>query len=160
MSDNESSSSPARAGRSAPASGKRTVPQPPGTAASGPEHVPYSRSHALIVVVVAGLLLLATSVILYGTSGGFIGKPEVPTAYVCAGKSATVYYRFGGTSIRLVSGGGEVSGRVDVYSQIAWDESAPQRAKIHLTLPTALEDAGAKTLSINGGSFVHVRCAH
>lgn len=92
-----------------------------------------------------------------GLSGGLLPKSQKDNVYVCAGASTTLYYRPGGSSIRLVTGGGEASGYVR-YKSILWQNQQSAIKDLHLTPPSEIERTSATVVTLNGGSFSQIQC--
>lgn len=107
------------------------------------------------LAAIAGTVVLLASLYHFGRS--MMLNPDKDTAYVCPGEIATVYYRHGGSSIRIASQHGEVAGHID-YNKISWDNAQASPSKLHLTPPDEIENSDNKTVTINGGSFLHIPC--
>jgi len=90
-------------------------------------------------------------------AAGFLPKPVADSAYVCPGSIATVYYRPGGSSIRIVTGNGEASGYVSLQ-KILWENPAAAIRDLHLTPPTELEKTNSNVVTVSGGSFSQIQC--
>jgi YjbE family integral membrane protein len=88
---------------------------------------------------------------------GLLPKPVADSAYVCPGSIATVYYRPGGSSIRIVTGNGEASGYVSLQ-KILWENPAAAVRDLHLTPPTELEKTNGYVITVSGGSFSQIQC--
>ncbi|NVZ67666.1 TerC family protein [Pseudomonas costantinii] len=113
------------------------------------------------VLVGLGVILLASG-LLYSLIGGLSARlmpvPQKDNAYLCIGASTTLYFRPGGSSIRLVAGGGEAKGYVD-YKKILWENPDGAAHDLHLSLPDEIEKTSATTVTLNGGSFAQIPCA-
>ena len=114
------------------------------------------------VTVLAGLVgIFAVSAVLYslvgGLSGGLLPAPQKDYVYVCTGASTTVYYRPGGSTIRLVTGGGEATGYVR-YKAILWQNPQSALKELHLTPPSEIEKTSSTVVTLNGGSFSQIQC--
>ncbi len=114
------------------------------------------------VTVVAGLAgIFAISALLYslvgGLSGGLLPTPQKDYVYVCTGASTSLYYRPGGSTIRLVTGGGEASGYVR-YKSILWQNPQSALKELHVTLPGEIEKTSPTVVTLNGGSFSQIPC--
>ncbi|MFJ2366836.1 TerC family protein [Pseudomonas sp. NPDC087697] len=115
------------------------------------------------VTVLAGLVgIFAISAVLYslvgGLSGGLLPTPQKDYVYVCTGASTTVYYRPGGSTIRIVTGGGEATGYVR-YKKILWQNPQSALKDLHLTPPSEIEKTSPTVVTLNGGSFSQIQCA-
>ncbi|RON10574.1 hypothetical protein BK659_03430 [Pseudomonas brassicacearum] len=115
------------------------------------------------VTVVAGLVgIFAISAVLYslvgGLSGGLLPAPQKDYVYVCTGASTTLYYRPGGSTIRIVTGGGEATGYVR-YKKILWQNPQNALKELHLTPPSEVEKTSPTVVTLNGGSFSQIQCA-
>jgi YjbE family integral membrane protein len=115
------------------------------------------------VTVVAGLVgIFAISAVLYslvgGLSGGLLPTPQKDYVYVCTGASTSLYYRPGGSTIRLVTGGGEATGYVR-YKSILWQNPQNAIKELHLTPPSEVEKTSPTVVTLNGGSFSQIQCA-
>ncbi|MGY3174564.1 YjbE family integral membrane protein [Pseudomonas sp. TE12234] len=115
------------------------------------------------VTVVAGL----TAIFLLGgalyagvgaLAGTLLPSAQRDFAYVCTGGGTTVYYRPGGSTIRIVTGGGEASGYIR-YKTILWQDTAAAVKQLHLTPPSEIEKTSATVVTLNGGSFAQIACA-
>ncbi|MCX7081327.1 MAG: TerC family protein, partial [Pseudomonas sp.] len=116
-----------------------------------------------LVTVLAGLGgIFLISGLLYsligGLSGGLIPTPKKDNVYVCTGASTTLYYRPGGSSIRMVTGGGEATGYVR-YKKILWENQQNAIKELHLTPPSEIEKTSATIVTLSGGSFSQIQCA-
>ena len=85
------------------------------------------------------------------------GADDRDGAYVCPGATMTIYYHHGGSTIRIVSTNGAVTGYVDSKNDISWDNLQTLISKLHFIPPDKIED-DAKTVTINGGSFPNIHC--
>ncbi|MCE4055719.1 TerC family protein [Pseudomonas sp. Au-Pse12] len=115
-----------------------------------------------VLRVLAGLALtLLLCGLLYGLIGGLAGSllpsPHRDNVYQCDGATATLYYRPGGSSVRLVNGGGEAVGYVR-YKEILWQNPQNAAHDLHLTPPTQIEKTSATVVTLNGGSFAQIAC--
>lgn len=114
------------------------------------------------VTVLAGLAtIFLVGGVLYSVVGAMAGT-LLPTAqkdfaYVCTGASTTVYFRPGGSTIRLVTGGGEASGYVS-YKKILWQDTGAAVKQLHLTPPSEIEKTSATVVTLSGGSFAQIAC--
>ncbi|MEB0046463.1 MULTISPECIES: TerC family protein [unclassified Pseudomonas] len=112
-----------------------------------------------VVAGLAGIFLVAG--VLYSVVGALAGtllpSAQKEFAYVCTGASTTVYYRPGGSTIRIVTGGGEASGYVN-YKEILWQDAEAAARQLHLTPPSEIEKTSATVVTLNGGSFAQIAC--
>ncbi|WP_347928764.1 YjbE family putative metal transport protein [Pseudomonas helvetica] len=115
---------------------------------------------ALVLAGLAGIFVISAALysLVSGLSGGLLPTPQKDYAYVCTGASTTLYYRPGGSTIRLVTGGGEASGYVR-YKTILWQTPQSALKDLHLTLPGEIEKTSATVVTLNGGSFSQIQCA-
>jgi YjbE family integral membrane protein len=90
-------------------------------------------------------------------AGGLLPKPMADSAYVCPGSIATVYYRPGGSTVRIVTGNGEASGYVSLQ-KVLWENPAAAVRDLHLTPPTELEKTNSNVITLSGGSFSQIQC--
>lgn len=90
-------------------------------------------------------------------AGGLLPKPVADSAYVCPGSIATIYYRPGGSTVRIVTGNGEASGYVSLQ-KILWENPAAAVRDLHLTPPTELEKTNNNVVTLSGGSFSQIQC--
>lgn len=113
----------------------------------------------LILVGLGGIFVV--SWLLYnfigGLAGGLLPKPVADSAYVCPGAIATVYYRPGGSSIRIVTGNGEASGYVSL-KKILWENPSAAIIELHLTPPSEIEKTNSNVVTLSGGSFSQIQC--
>lgn len=114
------------------------------------------------VTVVAGLaaIFLVGGVlfsVVEGMAGTLLPTAQKDFAYVCTGASTTVYYRPGGSTIRIVTGGGEASGYVS-YKKILWQDAGVAVKQLHLTPPGEIEKTSATVVTLSGGSFAQIAC--
>src|SRR5450830_395541 len=121
------------------------------------------RPYAGLIRVLAGIVvILLASGLLYGLIGGLSGHlmptPQKDNAYLCTGASTTLYFRPGGSTVRLVAGGGEAKGYVD-YKKILWENPQSAERDLHLSLPDEIEKTSATVVTLNGGSFAQIQCA-
>ncbi|MBK5550184.1 YjbE family putative metal transport protein [Pseudomonas sp. TH03] len=131
---------------------------------SSPAPRPSSRFGAYTgwVTVVAGLAaIFLVGGVLYsvveGMAGALLPTAQKDFAYVCTGASTTVYYRPGGSSIRIVTGGGEASGYVS-YKKILWQDAGVAVKQLHLTPPSEIEKTSPTVVTLSGGSFAQIAC--
>jgi YjbE family integral membrane protein len=112
-----------------------------------------------VLVGLGGILIV--SVLLFNfigsLAGGLLPKPMADSAYVCPGSIATVYYRPGGSTVRIVTGNGEASGYVSLQ-KILWENPAAAVRDLHLTPPTELEKTNNNVVTLSGGSFSQIQC--
>jgi YjbE family integral membrane protein len=121
------------------------------------------RPYAGLIRVLAGIVvIMVASGLLYGLIGGLSGHlmptPQKDNAYLCTGASTTLYFRPGGSTVRLVAGGGEAKGYVD-YKKILWENPQSAERDLHLSLPDEIEKTSATVVTLNGGSFAQIQCA-
>jgi YjbE family integral membrane protein len=121
------------------------------------------RPYAGLIRVLAGIVvIMVASGLLYGLIGGLSGHlmptPQKDNAYLCTGASTTLYFRPGGSTVRLVAGGGEAKGYVD-YKKILWENRQSAERDVHLSLPDEIEKTSATVVTLNGGSFAQIQCA-
>lgn len=90
-------------------------------------------------------------------AGGLLPKPMADSAYVCPGSIATIYYRPGGSTVRIVTGTGEASGYVSLQ-KVLWENPAAAVRDLHLTPPTELEKTNSNVVTLSGGSFSQIQC--
>ncbi|MDB5980595.1 MAG: hypothetical protein JWQ69_1610 [Pseudomonas sp.] len=90
-------------------------------------------------------------------AGGLLPKPMADSAYVCPGSIATIYYRPGGSTVRIVTGNGEASGYVSLQ-KVLWENPAAVVRDLHLTPPTELEKTNSNVVTLSGGSFSQIQC--
>lgn len=90
-------------------------------------------------------------------AGGLLPKPMADSAYVCPGSIATLYYRPGGSTVRIVTGTGEASGYVSLQ-KVLWENPAAAVRDLHLTPPTELEKTNSNVVTLSGGSFSQIQC--
>lgn len=90
-------------------------------------------------------------------AGGLLPKPMADSAYVCPGSIATIYYRPGGSTVRIVTGNGEASGYVSLQ-KVLWENPAAAVRDLHLTPPTELEKTNSNVVTLSGGSFSQIQC--
>jgi len=105
------------------------------------------------IVLVCGLLYS----LIGGLSGGLVPTPRKDNVYVCTGGTTTLYYRPGGSSIRIASGGGEATGYVR-YKSILWENPQSALRDLHLTPPSDIEKTSSTVVTLNGGSFSQIQC--
>ena len=91
-------------------------------------------------------------------AGGLLPRPVADSAYVCPGAIATVYYRPGGSAIRIVTGNGEAAGYVSL-KKILWENPAAAVSALHLTPPSEIEKTNSNVVTLSGGSFSQIQCA-
>ena len=115
---------------------------------------------ATVLAGLAGIFVISAALysLVGGLSGGLLPTPQKDYAYVCTGASTTLYYRPGGSSIRLVTGGGEATGYVR-YKSILWQNPQSALKELHLTPPSEVEKTSATVVTLNGGSFSQIQCA-
>ncbi|APC16201.1 hypothetical protein BLL42_10855 [Pseudomonas frederiksbergensis] len=115
---------------------------------------------ATVLAGLAGIFVISAALysLVGGLSGGLLPTPQKDYAYVCTGASTTLYYRPGGSTIRLVTGGGEASGYVR-YKKILWQNPQNALKELHLTPPSEIEKTSATVVTLNGGSFSQIQCA-
>lgn len=106
------------------------------------------------IFLVGGILFSVVE----GMAGTLLPTAQKDFAYVCTGASTTVYYRPGGSTIRLVTGGGEASGYVS-YKKILWQDAAVAVKQLHLTPPSEIEKTSATVVTLSGGSFAQIACS-
>lgn len=106
-----------------------------------------------VMVLFCGLLYS----LIGGISGSLLPTPHQDSVYQCDGATATLYYRPGGSSVRLVNGGGEAVGYVR-YKEILWQNPQSAAHDLHLTPPTQIEKTSATVVTLNGGSFAQIAC--
>ncbi|MEB0078318.1 TerC family protein [Pseudomonas sp. CCI3.2] len=90
-------------------------------------------------------------------ANGLLPKPMADSAYICPGSIATIYYRPGGSSIRIVTGDGEASGYVSLQ-KILWENPTAAVRDLHLSPPTELEKTNNNVVTVSGGSFSQIQC--
>lgn len=90
-------------------------------------------------------------------ANGLLPKPMADSAYICPGSIATIYYRPGGSSIRIVTGNGEASGYVSLQ-KILWENPTAAVRDLHLSPPTELEKTNNNVVTVSGGSFSQIQC--
>jgi YjbE family integral membrane protein len=90
-------------------------------------------------------------------AGGLLPKPMADSDYVCPGSIATIYYRPGGSTVRIVTGNGEASGYVSLQ-KVLWENPAAAVRDLHLTPPTELEKTNSNVVTLSGGSFSQIQC--
>jgi YjbE family integral membrane protein len=108
-----------------------------------------------LVGIFGGSWLLFT--VVGSLAGGLLPKPMADSAYVCPGSNATVYYRPGGSRVRIVTGTGEASGYVSLQ-KVLWENPAAAVRDLHLTPPTELEKTNSNVVTLSGGSFSQIQC--
>ncbi len=108
-----------------------------------------------LVGIFGGSWLLFT--VVGSLAGGLLPKPMADSAYVCPGSNATVYYRPGGSTVRIVTGTGEASGYVSLQ-KVLWENPAAAVRDLHLTPPTELEKTNSNVVTLSGGSFSQIQC--
>lgn len=115
---------------------------------------------ATVLAGLAGIFVISAALysLVGGLSGGLLPTPQKDYEYVCTGASTTLYYRPGGSTIRLVTGGGEASGYVR-YKKILWQNPQAALKDLHLTPPSEIEKTSATIVTLNGGSFSQIQCA-
>ncbi|TVT83845.1 YjbE family putative metal transport protein [Pseudomonas sp. H3(2019)] len=115
---------------------------------------------ATVLAGLAGIFVISAALysLVGGLSGGLLPTPQKEYAYVCTGASTTLYYRPGGSTIRLVTGGGEATGYVR-YKTILWQTPQSALKDLHLRLPGEIEKTSATVVTLNGGSFSQIQCA-
>ncbi|MGV8918717.1 MAG: TerC family protein [Pseudomonas sp.] len=87
--------------------------------------------------------------------GGLLPKPMSDSAYVCPGSIATVYYRPGGSTVRIATGNGEASGYVSLQ-KILWENPAAAVRDLGLTPPGEIEKTNNNVVTLSGGSFSQI----
>ncbi|WP_397449829.1 TerC family protein [Pseudomonas sp. NA-150] len=90
-------------------------------------------------------------------AGGLLPKPMSDSAYVCPGSIATVYYRPGGSTVRIATGNGEASGYVSLQ-KILWENPAAAVRDLRLTPPNEIEKTSNNVVTLSGGSFSQIQC--
>lgn len=133
-----------------------SVSEAPPSMPMASEKTPRSLLKRYWPIPVAAMGLLPGLAFWYALGGGLMPKPAADNAYSCQG-GITIYYRHGGTLIRITSGGGEAVGRVD-YKEISWGDLQAVTNKLHFTPPSEIENSGATTVTINGGNFHQIQC--
>lgn len=139
-----------------------TVVLPPENVATVPSAPRRLGTYRGRLTVLGGLAVMVLfSGLLYRLVGGLSGS-LLPTAqkdflYTCTGTDTRLYYRPGGSMIRLTGSGGEATGYVN-YGQILWENPQLAAKALHLTPPTAIEKTGATLVTLNGGSFAQIPC--
>lgn len=128
-----------------------------------PVSAPGRRPFGGPVRILAGLgIISVVSWFLYSfigsIAGGLLPKPVADSAYVCPGAIATVYYRPGGSTIRIVTGNGEAAGYVSL-KKILWESPAAAVSALHLTPPSEIEKTNSNVVTLSGGSFSQIQCA-
>lgn len=108
-----------------------------------------------LVGIFGGSWLLFT--VVGSLAGGLLPKPMADSAYICPGSNATVYYRPGGSTVRIVTGTGEASGYVSLQ-KVLWENPAAAVRDLHLTPPTELEKTNSNVVTLSGGSFSQIQC--
>ncbi|WP_308581760.1 TerC family protein [uncultured Pseudomonas sp.] len=120
------------------------------------------RPYGGLIRVFAGIVvILLASGLLYSLVGGLSARlmpaPQKDNVYLCTGASTSLYFRPGGSAIRLVFGGGEAKGYVN-YKKILWETPQSAERDLHLSLPDEIEKTSATVVTLNGGSFAQIPC--
>ena len=120
------------------------------------------RPYGGLIRVLAGIVvILLASGLLYSLVGGLSARlmpaPQKDNVYLCTGASTSLYFRPGGSAIRLVFGGGEAKGYVN-YKKILWENPQSAERDLHLSLPDEIEKTSATVVTLNGGSFAQIPC--
>ncbi|MDB6143085.1 MAG: hypothetical protein JWP80_2129 [Pseudomonas sp.] len=112
-----------------------------------------------ILVGLGGILVVSALLFNFigSLAGGLLPKPVADSAYICPGSIATVYYRPGGSTVRIVTGNGEASGYVSLQ-KILWENPAAAVRDLHLTPPSELEKTNNNVVTLSGGSFSQIQC--
>lgn len=112
-----------------------------------------------VLAGLAGIFLLGG--LLYSAVGALAGSllptAQKDSAYSCTEASATLYFRPGGSAVRLVTGGGQATGYVN-YGKILWENAQTAAKALHLTLPDEIEKTSANVVTLRGGSFAQIPC--
>ncbi|WP_248756115.1 TerC family protein [Pseudomonas sp. MWU12-3091] len=112
-----------------------------------------------VLAGLAGIFLLGG--LLYSAVGALANSllpaAQKDSAYSCTEASATLYFRPGGSAVRLVTGGGEATGYVN-YGKILWENAQTAAKALHLTLPDEIEKTSANVVTLRGGSFAQIPC--
>jgi YjbE family integral membrane protein len=136
---------------------KKTEPERPSAAPSRPRRTLSAPLRILggLAGIFGGSWLLFT--VVGSLAGGLLPKPMADSAYVCPGSIATLYYRPGGSTVRIVTGTGEASGYVSLQ-KVLWENPAAAVRDLHLTPPTELEKTNSNVVTLSGGSFSQIQC--
>lgn len=139
-------------------------PEAPAVARSVPAAVPDrarpafgGRAQILVGLGAIGLVSWFLYSFIGSIAGGLLPKPVADSAYVCPGAIATIFYRPGGSTIRIVTGNGEAAGYVSL-EDILWDNPPVAAVDLHLTPPNQIEKTSNNVVTLSGGSFSQIQC--
>lgn len=139
-------------------------PEAPAVARSVPAAAPDrarpafgGRAQILVGLGAIGLVSWFLYSFIGSIAGGLLPKPVADSAYVCPGSIATIFYRPGGSTIRIVTGNGEAAGYVSL-EDILWDNPPVAAVDLHLTPPSQIEKTSSNVVTLSGGSFPQIQC--
>jgi len=117
---------------------------------------PLWRSGGAWLAVGGVALTIGAIVVLRGMD--FMPAPKNLMRYDCTQGGVSIYYRFGGNSIRIEAANASANGTVRADNQIDWGDLHATSRTLGFVPPTRVLNASAYSLGIDGGMFEQVAC--